>query len=550
MSQFSYRAVSDSGELLQGQMEAGSVEDVIGRLQDQGHTLLAAQPADGAAGGGGIAGLFKRGPFTGDQLAQFTHQLATLLGAGQPLDRALSILLDLPEGEHAKKMIERVRDRVRGGTTLSQSLDEELGVFPKLYVSLVRAGEAGGSLEETLRRLADYLERAQALRGSIVNALIYPAFLMVGVLGSLVLLLAYVVPQFVPIFADMQSWLLLCAGEAPARPPLSSLDRWLEQPGTAVMLEAVLRHMGSSEVAVSCLRYEALTLIMHGSCMMERLQGCMTDPDGGVRVGTAGAITSLHVTLVKLLMLECREGRIVGGGEGRGFLAQMMLQTNVFTFSSSMRSVWVGLTGVEINARGKVVRYIYDSSSRGGSHGTGSSSGSGSSSSKFHSNDSRDGSLGVLSWLRLQLILVRSWVLVMSASRDDPDVQSSQELALALRGLCEQHGSGRVLETAFDACGLDLIENSKDRSDVPESRGPASHARWERFAFRHLRGRVLPGCSHWGCANISGFSEAALPTQLCGGCGRARYCSAECQRAAWVEGGHKEVCAQAVVGHL
>jgi general secretion pathway protein F len=74
----------------------------------------------------------------------------------------------------------------------------------RLYVSLVRAGEAGGSLEETLRRLADYLERAQQLRGSIVNALIYPAFLLVGVLGSLVLLLAYVVPQFVPIFQDMQ----------------------------------------------------------------------------------------------------------------------------------------------------------------------------------------------------------------------------------------------------------------------------------------------------------------------------------------------------------
>jgi general secretion pathway protein F len=148
--------------------------------------------------------MFRKGAFTGDQLAQFTHQLATLLGAGQPLDRALGILLDLPEGERAKNMVERIRDRVRGGTTLSTALDEENGVFPRLYVSLVRAGEAGGSLDETLRRLADYLERSQALRGSIINALIYPAFLMVGVLGSLVLLLAYVVPQFVPIFADMQ----------------------------------------------------------------------------------------------------------------------------------------------------------------------------------------------------------------------------------------------------------------------------------------------------------------------------------------------------------
>ena len=204
MAQFRYKAVNDAGEMLQGQMEASSVEEVIGRLQDQGHTPLEARAADGNGGGSGLAALFKRGPFTGDQLAQFTHQLATLLGAGQPLDRALSILLDLPEGEHAKKMVERVRDRVRGGNTLSSSLDEEHGVFPKLYISLVRAGETGGSLEETLRRLADYLERAQQMRGNIVNALIYPAFLLVGVLGSLVLLLAYVVPQFVPIFADMQ----------------------------------------------------------------------------------------------------------------------------------------------------------------------------------------------------------------------------------------------------------------------------------------------------------------------------------------------------------
>ncbi|MEO7052192.1 MAG: type II secretion system inner membrane protein GspF [Rhodanobacter sp.] len=204
MAQFSYKAISAAGETLQGQMEAASVEEVIGRLQDQGSIPLEAKPADGAAGGSGFAALFKRGPFSGDQLAQFTHQLATLLGAGQPLDRALSILLDLPEGGHAKRLIERVRDRVRGGNTLSSALDEEHGVFPKLYISLVRAGEAGGSLEETLRRLADYLERAQAMRGSIVNALIYPAFLMVGVLGSLILLLAYVVPQFVPIFQDMQ----------------------------------------------------------------------------------------------------------------------------------------------------------------------------------------------------------------------------------------------------------------------------------------------------------------------------------------------------------
>jgi len=204
MTQFRYRAVTATGEMLQGQMEASSIEEVVSRLQDQGHTPLDARAADADTNGSAFASLFNRGPLTGDQLAQFTHQLATLLGAGQPLDRALGILMDLPEGERAKQLIERVRDRVRGGTPLSQALDDEHSVFPKLYISLVRAGEAGGSLEDTLRRLAEYLERSQQLRGSIINALIYPAFLLVGVLGSLLLLLAYVVPQFVPIFEDMQ----------------------------------------------------------------------------------------------------------------------------------------------------------------------------------------------------------------------------------------------------------------------------------------------------------------------------------------------------------
>jgi general secretion pathway protein F len=204
LTQYSYKAISAAGETLRGQMEADSVDEVSARLQDQGHTPLQVRPAGGAGSGRGVMGWFQRGPFSGDELAQFTHQLATLLGAGQPLDRALGILLELPEGEHAKKLVARVRDRVRGGNSLSSALDEEHGVFPKLYVSLVRAGEAGGSMEETLRRLADYLERAQALRGSVINALIYPAFLLVGVLGSLLLLLAYVVPQFVPIFEDMQ----------------------------------------------------------------------------------------------------------------------------------------------------------------------------------------------------------------------------------------------------------------------------------------------------------------------------------------------------------
>lgn len=205
MSRFRYKAVGAEGEVVTGWMEAGSVDEVVARLQDQGATPLQAEPAaDAGTGARALRALLRRGPLDGDARAEFTFQLATLLGAGQPLDRALGLLADLPGDARARHLLARVRDRVRGGSPLSTALEEESGAFPPLYVALVRAGELGGTLDEALRRLAEYLERAEALRGTVINALIYPAFLLVGVLGSLVLLLAYVVPQFVPIFADMQ----------------------------------------------------------------------------------------------------------------------------------------------------------------------------------------------------------------------------------------------------------------------------------------------------------------------------------------------------------
>jgi general secretion pathway protein F len=201
MASFRYKAVTPSGETVEGRMDAASVDDVIARLQAQGNVPLEA--GDAGAGGGWLSGGFRKQPLAGAALVEFTSQLGILLHAGLPLDRALQMLLELPEGERARRVIERIRDRVRGGSSLSRAMEEEHGVFPKLYLSMVRAGEAGGALDAALARLADYLERARKLRESVIGALVYPAFLLFGVLGSLVLLLAFVLPQFVPIFHDM-----------------------------------------------------------------------------------------------------------------------------------------------------------------------------------------------------------------------------------------------------------------------------------------------------------------------------------------------------------
>jgi general secretion pathway protein F len=175
----------------------------VGKLQDAGNIPLEVREADSGDSASLFAALFKRKTLREAQVVQFTQQLATLLGAGQPLDRALQILLDLPESEKARRLLERVRDQVRGGTPLSDALEAEHGTFSRLYVNMVRAGEAGGSLDDTLARLADYLERSANLKSSVINAMIYPAFLVGMVLVSLMVLLVYVVPQFAPMFADM-----------------------------------------------------------------------------------------------------------------------------------------------------------------------------------------------------------------------------------------------------------------------------------------------------------------------------------------------------------
>lgn len=203
MTIYYYKAVTPSGEVLEGQFDLASSDEVIGRLQDAGNIPLEVREADSGDSASLFAALFRKKALGDAQIVQFTQQLATLLGAGQPLDRALQILLDLPESEKARRMLERIRDHVRGGTPLSEALEAEQGSFSRLYVNMVRAGEAGGSLDETLTRLAEYLERSANLKASVINAMIYPAFLVGMVLVSLMVLLIYVVPQFAPMFEDM-----------------------------------------------------------------------------------------------------------------------------------------------------------------------------------------------------------------------------------------------------------------------------------------------------------------------------------------------------------
>ena len=201
MPLFEYKAVTPTGETVQGTMEAASVDAVVLKLQEAGNVPLQARESGGGFSLGGFS--IGRRSMNAREVGEFTQQLATLLGAGLPLDRSLQVLLELAESDRVKRAMSEIRDKVREGGSLSDALDEQHGAFNRLFINMVRAGEVGGSLDVTLARLTEYLERSRDLKDSVISALIYPVLLLMLAAGSLILLLVYVIPQFTPIFEEL-----------------------------------------------------------------------------------------------------------------------------------------------------------------------------------------------------------------------------------------------------------------------------------------------------------------------------------------------------------
>jgi general secretion pathway protein F len=202
MPSFRWSAINGGGDVVRGIMEAPDRLAVVERLQRQGQVVLRADPADQRRG---LADLLqielgRARALDKATLGEITRELAIMLAAGQDLDRALRFVVDNTRNTRARAILGNVRDKVRGGSSLAAALAAEPRSFSKLYIGLVRAGEAGGTLAATLERLATLLERERSLSANLRSALIYPALLIVAATGSILLLLDYVLPQFVPIF--------------------------------------------------------------------------------------------------------------------------------------------------------------------------------------------------------------------------------------------------------------------------------------------------------------------------------------------------------------
>lgn len=201
---FRYKAVAADGRMTQGEIDAPSRSVAISRLQNSGHLPISADEVDNKKDWLRrlLSGFRRSDKISRNDIVAITRELATLLQAGLPLDSALQTLSNVSTAAPVKTMIDRIQERVRGGLSLSSAMAEHDQTFSRLYLNMVRAGEVGGSLDIIIDRIAGYLERSGELRSSIITALIYPAILVVIALLSLLVLMTFIVPQFVPLFED------------------------------------------------------------------------------------------------------------------------------------------------------------------------------------------------------------------------------------------------------------------------------------------------------------------------------------------------------------
>ena len=197
MPLYSYEAADSSGKKLSASVEAVDEASLKEDLRKKGLIPVSIRPVE------------RREPLslglrriTRKDLLRFTHELGNLLEAGIPIDRALLVLSEHSEKAQMREVVKKIYVDIQRGLSLSQAMSAH-GEFPRLYVNMIRAGEAGGILEPVIRRLASFLEMTAAFKEEVISALIYPALLtVVGGLAVAVLMI-YVVPRFAQIFADM-----------------------------------------------------------------------------------------------------------------------------------------------------------------------------------------------------------------------------------------------------------------------------------------------------------------------------------------------------------
>jgi len=266
---YSYTATTLEGAIVEGVVEASDERNAVEKIRNAGVIpLKVSLPREG------LRKTFAMRSSRGDLLT-FTTELSALLGAGLPIDRSLNILSEITEGKQMKEVINSVLKGIREGSSFSEALQRHPAVFPRLYVSMIRAGETGGVLDIVLDKLSEFLESAKELKDSIVSAMVYPLILTVTGGMSIVILLTFVIPRFSAIFKEIGGSLPLSTQIILTVSQVLRSWWWVLFPVVAVVLVFLRIYAGTDQGA---LRWDELKLRLLGDVVrkLETARFCRT----------------------------------------------------------------------------------------------------------------------------------------------------------------------------------------------------------------------------------------------------------------------------------
>ncbi|MBI4243797.1 MAG: type II secretion system F family protein [Planctomycetes bacterium] len=211
MSQFIIEAIDVTGKKIQTKIEAQSQEDALKKVRVKGLKPVSCKELDSEQLKQKLSqsvtkkkkfNLFQRRVATKD-LARFTHQFSVLINSGLPIVRCLKVLANQQKEGYLKEVLQQIAEDIEAGSSLSEVFSKHPTVFDKLYVNMVRAGEAGGILDEIMRRLSEYMEKMQKLKGKVISASIYPVVVLFIAVSVVLALMTFIVPKFQAVLTQL-----------------------------------------------------------------------------------------------------------------------------------------------------------------------------------------------------------------------------------------------------------------------------------------------------------------------------------------------------------
>ena len=382
MPAFRYRAVGQTGSIDSGVLNARDLASAQRQLRAQRLTPLsvlptaeAAQPRESSVKdslplpdaetarvllgkvSSGTRGKKGKRRFDRDDALRFTAEMAVLLNAGLPLDRAIKVQIDSAADGAQKTLLEELLESLKGGKALSVGLEKRPDAFNHFYVNMVRSGEASGHLSDVLRELATYLERAKTVRASVISALIYPAILAIVAVLSVFVMLGFVVPEFEALFEDMGESLPLLTRAIVGLGDAVSSSGWL-----LVLLSAVTmwlaRRWFTTAKGREWLDLKSLTLPLFGSITLKyevarfaRTMGTLLNNGVAMLRATDIAVATVGNSLIRASLLELpqtikRGGRLSQALDARVFSPVALQMVRVGEESGSLDTMLLELAQV------------------------------------------------------------------------------------------------------------------------------------------------------------------------------------------------------------